>query len=85
MKNNQESNTINEKINNISENETSILSRKTIKNTKEELDSVPIIIQNYLRDNNVAIVTFNLKILIFNLMKINYITFLSQKKKIQII
>ena len=59
MNNNQESNTINEKISNISENETSILSRKTIKNTKEELDSVPIIIQNYLRDNNVAIVTFN--------------------------
>ena len=59
MNNIQESNTINENISNISENETSILSIKTIKNTKEELDNVPIIIQNYLRDNNVAIVTFN--------------------------
>ena len=44
--------------NNISEEETSILSAKPIKNTKEELENVPLIIQNYLKDNNLAIVTF---------------------------
>ena len=50
----------NENIDNkISEEETSILSSKSIKNTKEELQNVPNIIQNYLKENNLAIVTFN--------------------------
>ena len=34
------------------------LSQKTFKNTKEELNSLPNIIQNYLKENNLAIATF---------------------------
>ena len=40
------------------EEETSSLSQNSFKNSKDELVNVPKIIQNYLRDNNCAIVTF---------------------------
>ena len=48
----------NNNINIVSEEETVNLTSKSIKNTNEELENVPIIIQNYLKDNNLAIVTF---------------------------
>ena len=48
-----------ENINIISEEETVTLSTKSLRNTKKELDTIPSAIQNYLKDNNVAIVTFN--------------------------
>ena len=45
-------------INTISEEETANLTSKSIKNSAEELKNVPMIIQNYLKDNNLTIVTF---------------------------
>jgi hypothetical protein len=48
----------NNEINNIVEEETLTLSKKEIQNSQKELENVPMIVQNYLRDNNVAIVTF---------------------------
>ena len=50
---------INNEINNIIEEETSILNKKTINNTEKELENIPIIIKNYLKDNNLGLITFS--------------------------
>ena len=50
-------NEINNNIN-IIEEETSILNKKAINNTEKELENVPNIIKNYLKDNNLGLVTF---------------------------
>ena len=49
----------NEINNNIIEEETSILNKKTINNTEKELENIPIIIKNYLKDNNLGLITFS--------------------------
>ena len=45
--------------NDVIEEEMVNLSKKSIKNNINELNNLPLIIQSYLRENNLAIVTFN--------------------------
>ena len=45
-------------INDTKEEENYKFSTKSLNNTREELNNVPMIIQNYLKENNCAIVTF---------------------------